>query len=596
MTGPSIGAPASTPGFAALRAERAVETRLVDGTPQAGVWDTATGERRVLTRGPHGVDFSEIEPDGGHVWWFDADAGGIGLWQREAFGGGPGRAALSGVPLGLPRGIGFSRLGELCAICVGDAELSRCFLGSPGQFGREFYAVAGYRCLIDISPNGDLLALAGLPDGPDALVLLDISDGDVVATVGGGRDGRLWALEFHPDHRRDPELLLMAETATGFVVATWSRAAGLEYRSHLTFPTTASARWYPDGSGAAGRRVLIQQEIAGRSRLLVADLDEPGFRELPIPDGTVHDLSCAPDGSVYYLWGRADTPATLLRVDAEPQLPEAIREADASAQVRDLWTATDYGEIHSFLTSPPTQPPWPTIFLIHGGPAAHDRDLADSRVDALRDAGYAVVRTNYRGSTGYGPQWQHGFGQRVGLAQIEDLAAVRAHLVAEGLADERRTVAYGYSWGGYLALLALGVQPELWSAGIAVQPIADYVATFATTTPTLRAVDVGLFGGTPEEFPERYAAASPITHVDRVRGPVLLIAATADDRCPPEQIERYAQALRDRGVPHRVLWRDGGHVNRHAEEQAAIVAAALGFLREQRDVPFQLLGATASRP
>jgi dipeptidyl aminopeptidase/acylaminoacyl peptidase len=591
MAEPSIGTVASAPGFAATRGRRAVETRLIAGAAQAVVWDLDSGERRPATDHPHGVELSELEPDGEFLWWFDAGPAGDGEWRRQPFVGGNQRPALLGVPAGRPRGVGFDQRGRLAAICVGVARRTLCFVGPPGGTGREVYAAAGYRCLVDVAPDGTVLALAGSPDGPDAIVLCDVRTGATTA-LGGDRDRRLWALEFRPVRDAAPRLLLMAETDSGFSVATWSAAAGLVSHSHLEFPTTASAGWYTDG-----RRVLVQHETAGRSRLLMAELDASGLQELPIPAGTVHDLSCAPDGSIHYLWSRADTPATLLTTAPDGSPATAPYQypypSGHGAPTRDLWTPTAYGEIHSLLTAPEGDPPWPTVFLVHGGPATHDRDCADPRVEALAGAGYAVVRTNYRGSTGYGPGWQHNFGHRVGLAQIEDLAAVRAQLLDDGLADGRTTALCGYSWGGYLALLAMGAQPQLWTAAAAAYPIADYVLSFAATTPELREVDVGLFGGTPDEVPQRYAAASPITYADRVRGPVLLIGATGDERCPPEQIEHYTRALRDRGVPHRTVWRDGGHAGRHLDEQSSIMALTIGFLRRELGGPSELPDAPA---
>ncbi|NUR32072.1 MAG: hypothetical protein HOV83_40550, partial [Catenulispora sp.] len=94
MAGQVDGAIASAPGFAVAGA-RAVETRLVGGTPQAGVWDLMTGERRVVTGSRCGVELSEIEPDGRHIWWFDAGDDGSGVWRRQAFGGGPALLAMA---------------------------------------------------------------------------------------------------------------------------------------------------------------------------------------------------------------------------------------------------------------------------------------------------------------------------------------------------------------------------------------------------------------------------------------------------------------------------------------------------------------------
>lgn len=605
---------ASAPGFAAAAARRAVETRLVHGKPQAGVWDLATGERRIVTGSPHGVDLSGIEPDGRHIWWFGADADGSGLWWRQPFGGGPASPALPGVPRGRPRGVAFDGDG-VAAICIGvedeaaedpnalveeadpdddeavppaPTDRTLCYVGRPGEQAREIHAASGYRCLVDVSPDGRHLALAGAPDGPHAAVLLGV-DGTVAATLGGGPDARLRALEFRPDRLDAPEMLLMAQTPAEFVVGTWDPAAGLVLRPHLSFRSTASASWCPTPEPTADRTVLVRHETAGGSRLLLADLDRPGTRELPIPDGTVHDVSHTPDGGrLYCLWSRTDTPATLLAIEPGGKAPavEPVPPPPASA-VRDLWTSAPYGAIHSLLTVPDAPPPWPTVFLVHDGPATHDRDRADSRVDVLRDAGCAVVRTNYRGSTGYGSHWRQGFAHRVGLAQAEDLAAVRAHLLAEGLADPGRIALLGSAFGGSLALLALGLGPDLWAAGVAMDPVTDLAEAFAATPPSLRARDVALFGGTPDEVGDRYAAASPITYVNGVRGPLLLVGAADGIGGMAPQLRRYTARLEERGVAHRTVWRkralDGGH----AEEQAAIVGMALEFLRESLGIAEQ---------
>ncbi|MDX2621953.1 prolyl oligopeptidase family serine peptidase [Streptomyces sp. WI03-5b] len=247
-----------------------------------------------------------------------------------------------------------------------------------------------------------------------------------------------------------------------------------------------------------------------------------------------------------------------------------------------LWTRRPYGQIHSFVATPPGRTtghrPWPTVFLVHGGPHTHDRDAYDTRTEALVRAGFTVVRTNYRGSTGYGPRWRDDFGHRVGLAQLEDLAAVRSHLIDAGVSEPGRTGLCGYSWGGYLTLLAMGVQPRLWDVGLAVAPVADYTAAYRATTPALREVDDRLFGGTPEQVPHRYRAACPMTYVGRVRGPLFLAASADDEKCPPEQIERYLAALRHRDVPHRIRWLGGGHdVGRDPSGHAAAWAAMVRY-------------------
>ncbi|MFB7470470.1 alpha/beta hydrolase family protein [Kitasatospora sp. NPDC056184] len=574
-----------SPGFAALAADRAVETRLVEERWQAVAWDLGTGRRRVVTDRPGGVHLSEIEPDGGAIWWFDADSTGEGRWRREPFAGGAGGEALHGVPAGRAYGVAFDRTGALAAVAVGVDDASHCYVGPPAGEARLIGSAPGYLSLADLSPDGRLLALSGQPDGDDAVVLrsTDARAGGPLRLPGNHRV-RLWPIEFNPLAPLEPELLLVVEEDDRYTVATWRAGTGLRRHPLLSFDSQITAGWYQGPRG-----VLIQHERAGRSRLLRAELDPPSTargpadqappaREISTPGGTIHDLSCAPDGTLHCVWSRESTPPRPLVL--RPGTPDAADDPgpdDGDASRTRRWTPRPYGRIHSFVSTPAGDGPWPTLFLVHGGPATHDRDSYDPRVNVLVEQGYAVVRTNYRGSTGYGARWQHDYGHRVGLAQIEDLAAVRAELVADGTALAERTGLCGFSWGGYLALLAMGAQPELWSLGMAAQPIADYPAAYRTTTPALRELDRQLFGGTPDEVPERYRAADPRSYVHRVRSPVLLVASRTDERCPPEQVARYAADLRRLAVPHELLWVDGGHYSRRTADHRSVLAAMVRF-------------------
>jgi dipeptidyl aminopeptidase/acylaminoacyl peptidase len=235
------------------------------------------------------------------------------------------------------------------------------------------------------------------------------------------------------------------------------------------------------------------------------------------------------------------------------------------------------------LAVPAGEPPYPTVFLVHGGPMAHDSDSFAADRAAWVDSGYAVVQVNYRGSTGYGVAWQDAILGRPGLTELEDIAAVRARVVADDVADPARLVVAGGSWGGYLTLLALGTEPEVWAAGAAEVPVADYVAAYAEQMEWLRGIDRVLFGGSPEEVPERYRRSSPITYADRVRAPVLILAGRNDPRCPIGQVENYLRRLAEVGVEHEVYLFDAGHGSLVVEERIRHMRAMLEFVA--RHVP-----------
>ena len=159
------------------------------------------------------------------------------------------------------------------------------------------------------------------------------------------------------------------------------------------------------------------------------------------------------------------------------------------------------------------------------------------------DAGFTVVEVNYRGSTGYGSAWRDAIEGRPGLTELADVAAVHDWAVESGLADPARSVVEGGSWGGYLTLLALGTQPERWAAGVAAVPVADYVAAYEDEMEPLRDFDRALFGGSPEEVGDLYRECSPITYIDKVRAPVLVLAGENDPRCPDPADQQLSGAV-----------------------------------------------------
>jgi dipeptidyl aminopeptidase/acylaminoacyl peptidase len=188
------------------------------------------------------------------------------------------------------------------------------------------------------------------------------------------------------------------------------------------------------------------------------------------------------------------------------------------------------------------------------------------------------VLVNYRGSTGYGRAWRDALTGNPGLTEIYDIAAVRDAVVAEGIADPTRLVLSGGSWGGYLTLLGLGKQPDLWALGVAAVPVADYVAAFEDEMDPLKAYDRALFGASPEEDPARYEERSPITYVAQVRVPVMILAGENDPRCPIRQIDNYLDRLSVLGKEHEVLRYDAGHGSLRTEERLRQMVAELDFL------------------
>ncbi|MFG2721212.1 alpha/beta fold hydrolase [Streptomyces sp. NPDC048416] len=570
---------AALPEVCAADPTRMVFTADADGRCEVFTWDATTLLARRVTARPHGTLHCAIDRDAA-VWWFDEDEHGTGHWRFQPFTGGPDLPGLTGVPEGEPHGLAVSD--DACvAMALGVAGSTTVHLGPRGGAAREVTRVDGHAALSGITRDGRLLALSGAAGSARAVTVLATDGATRVVLAGDGPEGRLWSLGFAPLTDR-AELLLVRETNNRYVLASWSPETGTVSHSWCAFDTEITARWHPDGQS-----VLVRQDRYGRSTLHRVRLLERTVEPVPTPRGTLLDAAPRHGNDVHYLWtDTANPPRMLSTAGTALPLADGVTVL-VPGEHRDLWTPGPDGPVHSLLSLPEgREGAVPAVFLVHGGPADHDRDAYDGVVHSLVASGFAVVRVNYRGSTGYGPRWRRAFGEGVGLTQVADLAAVRADLVARGVVRADATGLWGTSWGGYLVLLALGVRPGLWQAGVAVKPVADCAAAHRTTTPALRALDERLFGGTPDEVPERYRRSSPLHYAAAVRAPLLVAAARWDAKCPPGQVRDYLTALQHAGVRHESMWLDTGHDGYEAGDHVAVLRRAVVFLdRELRRRP-----------
>jgi dipeptidyl aminopeptidase/acylaminoacyl peptidase len=153
------------------------------------------------------------------------------------------------------------------------------------------------------------------------------------------------------------------------------------------------------------------------------------------------------------------------------------------------------------------------------------------------------------------------------------------------VADPDRVVIGGWSWGGYITLLALGLHPDRFAAGVAGVPVGDYMASYDDSAPSLQAYDRSLVGGVVHDVPELIVERSPITYVDRVRAPLLVLVGEHDTRCVPGQIHRYVDALREAEGDVELYSYGEGHSSYVVEEELREWRTVLAFLRRRVPLP-----------
>ncbi|MFD7442047.1 prolyl oligopeptidase family serine peptidase [Streptomyces sp. NPDC059909] len=568
----------SLPDWAEDAPDRSLFVSNATGTYELYAWDRATGEQRQVTNRPNGTTDGVLTPDGEWIWWFsDRDGDEFGIWMRQPFGGGADEPAAPGLDASYGAGLALGRDGTAVVGRSTDEDGTTIHVVRPGADPVEIYRHRESAGVGDLSHDGTLIAVEHTEHGDamhSALRVVRL-DGTTVAelddTKGGSVELGLEVLGFAPVDG-DTRLLVGHQRRGRWEPMLWDVASGEETDLAIDLPGDVSAEWYPDGSA-----LLIAHSFEARSELWRFDPVTHELTRVETPAGTVSGASARPDGTVEYLWSSAAHPPKVRSTAGREVLDPPGMAAPGSVGVEDAWVDGPGGRVHALVQRPEGEGPFPTVFEIHGGPTWHDSDAFAAGPAAWVDHGYAVVRVNYRGSTGYGREWTDALKHRVGLIELEDIAAVREWAVASGLADPAKLVLAGGSWGGYLTLLGLGTQPDAWALGLAAVPVADYVTAYHDEMEALKAMDRTLLGGTPEEVPERYAASSPLTYVDAVKAPVYISAGVNDPRCPIRQVENYVDRLAARSAVHEVYRYDAGHGSLVVEERIKQVRLELAF-------------------
>lgn len=180
--------------------------------------------------------------------------------------------------------------------------------------------------------------------------------------------------------------------------------------------------------------------------------------------------------------------------------------------------------IPAYLTLPPGSDGkhLPAVVLPHGGPSARDEWGFDWLPQFFAAQGYAVLQPNYRGSEGYGDAFRMDNAFRAWRTVIDDVVAAGRWLSAQGIADPTRIGIVGWSYGGYAALEAAAMEPDMFKAVVAIAPVTD-----ATLLKTQRRhwsnhrMTEQFVGTLPAE-------ASPAQNAARIKAPVLLAHGTLD--------------------------------------------------------------------
>lgn len=561
---------------------------LVFGSDDTGSWqvhalDQARGMRWKITDEAVGVRYGLCAPDGRSVVWFhDVSGDESGHWLVAPFADESiePEPLLPSLPDGWSQGLALGAGVVVAGLSRGDGF--EVHAGAPGAEPTLLHRHAELVHVGPLSRDEALVALEHAERGDSvhlAVRVVDARDGTVVAELHDGPGLGLQAVAWSPVPG-DQRLALVHERVGLDRPAVWDPTTGERRDLPVDVPGDVSiADWWPDGSA-----LLLLHHHEGRDHLLRLDLTSGVARVLDHPQGTITSARVRPDREVWLRWSSGAEPPSVTTAAGDEVLAPNGPRPPLGQPFRSWWFDNRSGDrVHGFVVTPPddgsdSRRPCPVVMLVHGGPTYAYTDQFMPDVQAWVDHGFAVGIVNYRGSTGYGVAWRDRLLGDPGFLEVEDVVSGLDDLVAAGVADPSRAVVAGRSWGGYVTLMALGLEPERWAAGVAVVPVGDFLAAYEDEAPSLQAYDRTLFGGPPEERGDLFRERSPLTYVDRVRAPVLVVGGDNDSRCPIRQILNYVDALERRGGEIELRRYDAGHASLVVEEQVEHMRWELDFV------------------
>jgi dipeptidyl aminopeptidase/acylaminoacyl peptidase len=378
--------------------------------------------------------------------------------------------------------------------------------------------------------------------------------------------------------------------------------AGREFASLRSYDL-ASGRTSPvyeqpwDVLGAAyskgGRYLTVG--VNEDSRAATRVLDAKTFAPVTLrgmPDGLVRGMSISPNDSAFAFYSTDGSVPNDLYVSSFAGTPRRLTDAlDPRIARRDLvvpsvvrFSSYDGVSVPGVLYRPhqaSAAAKAPAVVLVHGGPGGQSAVGYWALEQALVNHGYVVFAINNRGSSGYGKTFYAMDDRKHGEADLGDVVASKRMLVETGYVDSARIAIMGGSYGGYMTLAALTLQPDAFKAGVDLFGISNWIRTLSSIPPWWGAFRDALYAelGDPKTDSVRLRRISPLFHADRIKVPLMVLQGANDPRVLTEESDEIVAAAQRKGVPvEYVVFPDEGHGFVKKENEIAGYTKVIGFL------------------
>jgi len=350
----------------------------------------------------------------------------------------------------------------------------------------------------------------------------------------------------------------------------------------------------PDGSA-----LLVVHHVDGLDRCALHAADGTHRADVVLPPTVTMGLTWSADGA--HIVATTSTPtdpgsvvsidaatgAVVTLVDGREQIPAYLRDRLVEPTVHRIPTP-DGEQVPCFryaaapagsdADSVAGSVAGSSVVHIHGGPEGEAQRLFSPVLQGLALAGFDVLVPNVRGSAGYGKRWVSLDDVDKRLDSVADLAALHSWLPSVGL-DPARSALWGGSYGGYMVLAGVSMQPDLWAAGVDIVGMSSLVTFLENTSEYRRAYREREYGSL-ERDRDLLEKASPITYLDQMVAPLFVIHGANDPRVPLSEAEQIKDALDAKGVPCELrVYDDEGHGLAKRANRLDAYPAAVEFLQ-----------------
>jgi len=218
------------------------------------------------------------------------------------------------------------------------------------------------------------------------------------------------------------------------------------------------------------------------------------------------------------------------------------------------------------------------IVYIHGGPTSQTMNSFNRFVQYAANQGYMVLAPNYRGSTGYGKEFQQANLFDMGGGDLQDVLAGVDWIKQTGHLDPKKIAVMGGSYGGYLSMMAVTKAPDVWAAGVPIVPFVNWFTEIENEDPVLQQSDLATMGDVVKNK-ALYEDRSPINFIDQIKAPLLLLAGGHDPRCPKSETQQVVDAIKKRGgTVDSKIYENEGHGFARVENQIDAYKRVADFL------------------